>query len=164
MNSSTLTTDRLKELLHYDQDTGVFTWNVRRSGKTPAGSVAGSYDAYGYIQIRISPFRYKAHRLAWFYVNSEWPKFCIDHINGVRDDNRIANLRDVTNQINIQNKRSPTGSNLYLGCSFNKSKNKWQAKIKLNGKYIHLGWFGDPDDASAAYISAKRELHAGCTI
>ena len=92
MNSSALTTDRLKELLHYDQDTGVFTWNVRRSGKTPAGSVAGSYDAYGYIQIRISPFRYKAHRLAWFYVNSEWPKFCIDHINGVRDDNRISQL------------------------------------------------------------------------
>ena len=90
-----ITQEELKELLDYNPETGLFTWNVYNNIKNK--TTAGTFND-GYIQIKIKQKIYQAHRLAWLYVYGEWPKGQIDHINGIRDDNRIENLRDVTNR------------------------------------------------------------------
>lgn len=95
---------RLQELLEYAPETGVFRWRVNRTS-VRAGTMAGRLDSKGYRQISVDGQRYGAHRLAWLYMNGEWPKHEIDHVNGDRDDNRIANLRDVVRTINMRNKR-----------------------------------------------------------
>jgi hypothetical protein len=107
---------------------------------------------------------YLGHRLAWFYVNGVWPVGDIDHINGNRSDNRIANLRDVAVSINRQNlgratSRSKTGR---LGVFFNTHGLPFRAAIHIHGRQIHLGNFATVEDASAAYVEAKTLLHAGC--
>ena len=89
----TLTAARLRELLQYDPETGVFTRLVKTSNGIKVGDVAGTADARGYILIRVDGWLHLAHRLAWLHMTCEWPKGMIDHINGVRDDNRWSNLR-----------------------------------------------------------------------
>lgn len=160
-----LTAARLREVLAYDALTGIFTWRYRK-GYVPAGSDAGTRKETGYIDISIDRRLYKAHRLAWMYVYGQWPTQMIDHINGVRDDNRIANLRDVTCSVNCQNRRSPrrNSKSPYLGITWEKAKSKWAAQIRSEGKVILLGYFDDPAVAHTAYVAAKRQLHAGCTI
>jgi hypothetical protein len=95
-----------------------------------------------------------------------WPSGDIDHINGQKTDNRIENLRDVTRTINSENRR---GSNTntatgYLGVSVHARSGKYRARIRAKGRLISLGLFLLPEEAHAAYISAKRDLHFGCTI
>lgn len=161
----TLTADRLRALFTYDQDTGVFTRRVR-SANVLAGSVAGSL-SHGYMRIGVDGRQYAAHRLVILYVEGEFPPDQIDHINGVRTDNRLANLRHASNSVNGQNKRRALISNKscgLLGASFHKGAGKWSAQIKTNGKSKHLGLFESADMAHAAYLVAKRSLHEGCTI
>src|SRR5690349_15052213 len=100
---ASLTQQYLKEILHYDPETGVFIWYTSR-GHCKAGNVAGSLNL-GYILIGICNFKYQAHRLAWLYMTGEWPTFEIDHKNGVSSDNRWENLREATRIINGQNRR-----------------------------------------------------------
>ena len=90
-----LTQSRLKELLYYDPYSGIFTWKIS-SGNMPAGSAAGCLSPEGYIRITIAGKKYKAHRLAWFYVYGYFPENQVVHLNGARDDNRISNLREVS--------------------------------------------------------------------
>lgn len=97
-----LTHSRLCELLHYDPHTGVFRWAVDRA-RVRAGDVAGCYDCNGYRTIRIDGYDYFAHRLAWFFVHASWPVAVIDHLNRRRYDNRLSNLRDVTQSENLRN-------------------------------------------------------------
>src|ERR1700719_1662744 len=97
--------DRLRELLSYDPETGVFRWLVRKRQNVKAGDVAGSFDGCGYCKISIDRRAYKAHRLAWLYMTGEWPPAEIDHINMNRADNRFANLRLATRHQNMANQR-----------------------------------------------------------
>lgn len=155
---------KLKELLSYDPATGVFTWRVSMNGRTQAGDVAGSFDVNGYRRIGVNRRSHKAHRLAWLYMTGEWPKAEIDHRNGSRADNRWINLRESDPILNAQNQRkaqsdSTTG---FLGVS--PLKGRFLARIKAGGKRKNLGTFSTPEQAHAAYLKAKRELHAGCTI
>ena len=154
-----VTQARLKELLDYNPDTGVFTWRVSR-GSVKSGSVAGSENSEGYLQIRIYGKPYRAHRLAWLYTHGEFPTGQLDHINRVRTDNRISNLRAATNAENTQNrsKRSDNTSGV-IGVSWHKRIGKWLAHIKLNGRLKHLGYYGTIEEAAAARAAAKAKLH-----
>lgn len=163
---TTLTQDLLKELLHYDPDTGVFTNRTNRNQLAKKGQRAGFVTVpQGYRHIGIKGRQYREHRLAWLYVHGVWPSGDIDHINGITDDNRIANLRDVTTQDNCQNQRklrSDSASGLMGARSFRPGK--WQASIKVDGKYKHLGTFYTPEEAHEAYMKAKREFHPNFTL
>ena len=153
-----LTAGRLRELLDYCPDTGVFTWKIRISN-VKVGDVAGCLEKDGYLRIQIDSRLHFTHRLAWFYVTGEWPPDQIDHINGIRDDNRIANLRAATRSENGQNRRKPQANNTtgYLGVT--RHRGKFLAKIRLDGKRKHLGLFTTPEEAHVAYLEAKRRLH-----
>lgn len=159
-----LTAERLRELLNYDPETGVFTWRVSRRATARPGSVAGTITPKGYRAIWIGA-NYRAHRLAWLYVYGVWPTHEIDHIDGNRANNAIANLRDVTRSVNHENLRRARSDSAhgFLGVSPFKGK-WWKARITVNGKWQHLGTFKTPEEAHAAYLEAKRRLHVGCTI
>jgi hypothetical protein len=159
-----LTHERLKELLSYDIDSGTFTWKKSIAPNIKIGSVAGSIDAHGYTVIGVDKKHYKAHRLAWLFVTGEFPKKFIDHINGNRADNRIKNLREATKSENAQNQRSPIGKTASGALGVTKHKEKFRARIQIDGHLKHLGLFDTVSDAYAAYIAAKRKLHPACTI
>jgi HNH endonuclease len=109
---------------------------------------------------------YKAHRLAWLITRGSWPIDQLDHINGIRDDNRLANLREASNLLNQQNQRLPRSNNKsgYLGVSWCSSRESFEARIRSQGKRLFLGYFSVADEAHAAYLQAKRLLHAGNTL
>lgn len=156
--TGTLTADRLRELLNYDPGTGVFTRKVGRAGNAKEGEVAGYRSRKGYRVIKIDCRPYKAHRLAWLYETGAWPADLIDHINGIKDDNRFVNLREATNAENIQNaKRFKSNSSGFKGVSF--LRGRWSSRIRIGGKSKWLGWFYTPEEAYAAYISAAEKYH-----
>jgi hypothetical protein len=97
--------EQLRVLIEYSPETGEFVWKVSPGKNTPIGSVAGSITSKGYRVIKILGRRLPAARLAWLYVHGEWPPELMDHRNGVRDDDRIANLRPCTNSENGQNRK-----------------------------------------------------------
>ena len=133
---ATITQSELKSLLTYDPDTGRFTWQTGRR----AGHLADTTRVLGYAVITVKNRMYKAHRLAWLYVNGCWPKTQIDHINHDRSDNRIANLRDVTCAVNHQNRHRNTRSAAgFLGVTWHKRDKRWQSHIEIGGKSIYLG-------------------------
>ena len=153
-----LTRDRVLELLEYNPATGEFRRKVPRGGE-PAGSVAGYVGGSGYILISIDGKRYHAHRLAWLIVTGAWPRGDIDHINGIRTDNRIENLRDVTRSVNMQNlKRAHIDSTTgVLGIL--KVGKRYRARLMVNYTAYHIGYFD-----TAAYLAAKRQYHEGNTL
>lgn len=158
-----LTAEQVRELLDYNPETGRFTWRIAPRGHK-AGSQAGCIDSYGYVVIRIAGAGHKAHRLAWLIAYGEWPDDQVDHINGDRSDNRIANLRDVSRLTNRQNMRRAQADNRsgLLGVSL--TNNRCKASIRSGGKNHHLGYFASPEAAHAAYVAAKRQTHEGCTL
>jgi hypothetical protein len=152
----------LKSYLHYDPETGHFTW-LKASGGKPAGAPAGFVQKNGRHAIGLLKKTYQAHRLAWLYVHGEWPACQIDHINRDPLDNRISNLRDVDQAANMQNLSSMRGGKLYtplLGVTRHKS-GKWQASITVGKAYRYLGLYATADAAHAAYLEAKSRLHLG---
>lgn len=159
-----LTQERLKEILHYDSETGIFVWRVTRNGNALAGRTAGNKGKKGYRKIAIDKRTYQEHRLAWLYVYGKWPKGVIDHINVVVDENRIDNLRDTTDLINSQNKKSARIDNALGILGVYKVGKRFRAQISVIGRKKYLGTFETPELASAAYLDAKRKLHQGCTI
>lgn len=161
-----LTAARLRELLDYSATTGVFRWRVATSGKREVGGVAGCQERSGYLKIGVDGKLYFAHRLAWLHHYGEWPDPAIDHINGIRTDNRIVNLRAVGPDINSQNRRSANRGNTsgLLGVSWSNHHGKWIAQILAKGRKVMLGAFENRGDAYAAYLTAKNELHPGNTL
>ncbi|PPC95237.1 MAG: Fis family transcriptional regulator [Methylotenera sp.] len=160
-----LTQARLKELLHYSPDTGLFTRKSTVGGKL-IGSSAGAHDTSGHLQIKIDSRLYLAHRLAWLFVHGNLPAKQIDHINGIRDDNRFENLREASFKQNMQNQKKPrtTNSTGFLGVSFHKPNSLYRAQICHNKKVLHLGYHRTPEEAHQAYLAAKRNLHEFNTL
>ena len=159
MSQTELTAERLRELLSYDPETGVFRWIKARRAVT-VGAIAGGEDGNGYLRIKINETKHLSHRLAWLYIHGEWPAQQMDHINGVRHDNRLVNLRQATpgeNQQNVSAHRNNPSKQ--LGVDWYKPRNKWRARIKINRKETYLGIFEKLEDAVAARAKAKAELH-----
>ncbi len=155
------TAELLRELLHYNAETGEFVWRVSCRG-TKAGDRAGTDSSQGRRQIIIGYTRFKAHRLAWLYVYGKWPNGLVDHINGDPTDNRIDNLREASMSENLQNQRRAHKHNRtgVLGVQWRPSRNKFRARIVADGKEIHLGHFDTVEEAQNAYVEAKRKHHA----
>ncbi len=127
---------------------------IHRNPKALMGAEAGSYDSYGYRQLKINRKTYKVHRLIYMMHYGEFDQsFSIDHINGIKDDNRIENLRLVTHQENHFNRTAAKG------CYWNKINKKWIAQIAVSGNVTYLGSFCREDDAKKAYLMAKDEIH-----
>ena len=154
-----LTQSRLKELLSYDHETGIFI-RISSPKSTNIGKTVGTIKNNGYIQILVDKKLYHAHRLAWLYIYGDFPINQIDHINGIRNDNKISNLRLATDSQNKQNRCiGSTNTSGFFGVDFSKSNGRYRARIRLNNKRIFLGYFGTVEEAGSAYHKAKRELH-----
>lgn len=148
--------DRLKKDWKYDEHTGIFNrvieWKIKKYGY----SISSSHKS-GYVYIQIDGKKYGAHRLAWLYTNGYFPDCQIDHINGIRDDNRICNLREVTNKENQQNSSIRVDNKSgQVGVSWFKTRNTWRAVINVDGKQISLGYFKDIDDAISARKNGEK--------
>ena len=150
----------LLALFIYDRATGILYWRVNRGARARAGDEAGTLRADGYRIVKIGYKLYYAHRIIWCMEMGHWPEHEIDHINGVKDDNRWSNLREATRSQNGRNSKTPkTNTSGYKGVSWYKQKGKYRAKIKHNGKPIHLGYFDTAEAASRAYQRAARKYH-----
>lgn len=157
-----LTAERLRELLSYDCDTGEFRWRKSTTNSVRVGAAAGRSGPKGYRLIKIDCRTWLAHRLAWLYVHGRWPASQIDHINGDKADNRLANLREATAAENQHNKFRAQANNRtsgLLGVCWHKRDRRWVAQIKVGGKVRHIGLFATPEAAHDAYLKAKAELH-----
>jgi len=158
MNSE-INQDTLKHVLDYDPNTGIFTWKNPTCVWVKPGYLAGNILRKGYIKIQINNKTYSAHRLAWLYVHGEWPKSQIDHINGIRSNNSIGNLREASIFENARNRKIPHDNKSgFRGVSKLKDRNKWQAQIGFNRKHIHLGYFDTPEKANQVYEIKAKEL------
>lgn len=154
-----LTAECLREMLDYDRDTGIFNWRVSPSRNVKAGARAGTNKgSWGYVEIRVKGRIYGAHRLAILHVTGEWPTELVDHRNGVRTDNRYANLRCCTNAQNVQN--SCVKSSSATGVKgVGRMDGKYRAEIKANKKRYWLGDFETLEEAKRAYNAAASTLH-----
>jgi hypothetical protein len=160
-----ITLARLRQVLDYSPQTGVFTWRERVAKCVHIGGVAGCKEKrIGYITIGVDGQIYKAHRLAWLYMTGNWPIKFIDHINGQKSDNRFENLREVCEDGNAQNIRKPNKRNKSGFLGVIRFQNKWRANITVNGKTRRIGDYNTPEEAHQAYLKSKRELHAACTV
>jgi len=150
-----ITQKRLHELLNYNEATGVFTRKTSKKG-SPAGAVVGSRENTGYLKMSIDGKIYRAHRIAWIYFYGEIPGV-IDHIDGDRSNNAIQNLRNVDQKTNMENKRM---FKRHLAGA-HRCRDKWRTSITVDRKTVHIGVFDTAEQASAAYIDAKRKYHKG---
>jgi hypothetical protein len=155
--SRSLTHERLKQVLNYEAETGAFTWAKPLTIWQKVGDPAGTAHR-GYTRISIDGEQHMAHRLAWYYVHGEWPERFLDHANGVKTDNRLANLRQATQGQNNNNRRA-WGKSAFKGVSWSSAHGKWAACIQANKVKKHLGFFTDEREAAEAYIFASIELH-----
>lgn len=156
-----ITHERLLDLVDYDQVTGAFIWNAKREHCRPGNSV-GYLMPTGYISICLDGRKYCGHRLAWFYVHGVWPEGVIDHINHDKSDNRLVNLRDVSQTLNLQNRYEPLEGSAsgVLGASPYKHGG-FRASIKVNRRFVHIGVFPTAEQAGEAYLNYKSSHHPG---
>jgi hypothetical protein len=154
-----MTQDELKQRLHYDPETGIFT-RIQCRYPSKIGTRIGSKLPNGYRYIELDGGKYLEHRLVWLYVHGSFPEIQIDHIDRDKTNNKLSNLREATisqNQWNRPMNRNNTSG--YTGVYFNKQSGKWQAYIRVNNKQKHLGSFANPELAHEAQKRAKAELH-----
>jgi hypothetical protein len=152
-----LTANRLREVLRYLPELGEF--RRRKTGEV-AGGVWHRNRSTDYLKISVDGCQYFAHRLAWFYVNGEWPQGEVDHVNGNGLDNRISNLRDCARFQNATNSLAQKSSRSGLrGVHFHPGAKRYRAQICKNNKTRHLGYFDTPELAHEAYLKAAHELH-----
>jgi len=152
-----LTRARLRELLHYDPDTGEFRWRRRMNGNVGVNNVAGCLTPDGYRRISIASRLYRAHHLAWLDVTGKWCPGMIDHRDGDPTNNRWHNLRRATGWQSNANRRLPRNKWGLKGVSRHASG--WRAVIHKNRKKHNLGIFATAEAAHAAYVKAARKLH-----
>lgn len=152
---SMITQKELKKLVYYNKKTGELIWKKigRKYCRQYEGKVVGSISKGGYMETKIKGKNYKVHRLIWLYVYGEFPKLVIDHINNIKTDNRIKNLRDVDESTNARNRGLKSNNTSgYRGVNKD-NRNHWIARITHNFKRIYLGYFKYKKDA----IKARRE-------
>jgi hypothetical protein len=154
---STLTADLLRIVLEYNEYSGQFIWRIPPKNQSiKIGDVAGYLRSNGYWYIKIGGRSYSAHRLAWMYVHGVWPPRLIDHINGVKSDNRIDNLRPASMSQNKANGALyASSSSGFKGVT--KCKNKWKAQITHNQVVVYLGLFNTREEAHETYLKAASE-------
>lgn len=151
--SNELTQEYLKSILHYDPDTGLFTW-ISSRGRRRAGAIAG-WQEKGYTMIGVNGKNYPAHRLAFLYMTGAMPPHDTDHISGVRQDNRFKNLRAVTRLENQRNqKRYKTSTSGVTGVNWHKQAGKWRSRVQFKGREIYLGLFESLNEAISARKAA----------
>lgn len=149
----------INEYFQYDESTGNLIWKIKRK-RANVGQVAGHIDSYGYIVIGINKQVYKAHRIVWFIKMKEWPSSQLDHINNIKTDNRIENLRLATPRQNKQNtpihKNNTSG---VKGVSWSSALKKWKASIRIENNRIHIGYFETVKEAEVELIAKRKKLH-----
>ena len=162
-NADVISAQEVRDLFNYDSETGLMTRKLKR-GKCFVGDAVGSADMHGYLTVRVGVRSYKVHRIIWLHAYGHWPSGDVDHINGERSDNRLSNLRDVCRASNLQNQRKAKNNKSTGVLGVYPDKARFCAKISINNKSKHLGMFDTVEDAHAAYVAAKREMHPGCTL
>lgn len=159
------TPEQLRQLLRYEPETGKLFWLHRKADTQPqrtwnaryAGKVAGCLRPDGYIHVSIMGRVVFAHRVAWVLHYGAWPEGVIDHSNGIRADNRILNLRQVSPSENCRNMAmNRQNSSGHSGVSWHKGDKKWRAYVQVDGKHIHLGNF-ESKDAAAEVAKSERD-------
>lgn len=160
MAKANLSADRLRELLDYNLETGIFTWKVGRY----CGQRAGTVERSGYRRIRIANRCWKEHRLVWLYVHGAEPTETLDHINGDKTDNRVANLRPCSSAENQQNRRKASKRSKSGVLGVYQFRGLWLSRVSLGPQVKRLGSFRTVEQAQEAYIAAKRELHPFNTL
>lgn len=152
-NKISITSAELNELFRYDPESGKLYWRVDKSAAVRAGDEAGGR-SFGYQRLTIDYRRYFVHRIIWLMAHGAIrTDLQVDHINGIRHDNRLENLRLVSHQGNQQNQTKAKG---YY---WNKLARKWNAQVKIDGKAVHLGYFDNEQDAHQAYLAGKKIHH-----
>lgn len=144
---------RIKELLDYDEDLGIFTWKVSTNKKVEVGDIAGSGKQGDYIRVRIDGTLHQCHRLAWLYKYGEFPKGEIDHIDRDKSNNAIWNLRDTDRSTNAYNRDLQSNNKSGVKGVRQIADNKWRAYIGYKGKTIQLGHF----ECFELALEARRE-------
>jgi hypothetical protein len=158
-----LTAAQARWLFAYEPTTGQLTWRNPPHPRLRAGDEAGYSHKKGYRRVSVQGRSYLVHRIVWLYVYGQWPSATIDHINGLRADNRLQNLRDVLHATNCENLREARqGKELPLGVT--PHHGKFQARIRVKGRLQNLGHFPTPEEAHEVFVAAKRRLHEGCTL
>ena len=152
-----LTQQRCHELFRYDPETGNLVWRTTKSAKAIAGSVAGSINAKGHVNLQVDRKMYAAHQVVYLMHHGYIPDE-IDHCNRDKTDNRIENLRPATSSQNKGNigllRNNQSG---YRGVSQNSRSGKWHAQIKICGRQTYLGRYATPEQAALRYNEAARQ-------
>lgn len=139
----------------YDSDTGVLRRRTRPTNSVQVGDIAGSKGKKGYLLVGLLGRKYLVHRLAWLVFYGEWPKGQVDHINGVRTDNRMCNLRDVSATVNSMNRNATHNTSGHIGVSWMSAARKWRAQICTDGVVTYLGIYANLSTAVAVYNAEK---------
>jgi hypothetical protein len=155
-----MTQELLKKHLHYNKNTGDFTWILPITNRLKSGDIAGTRDNDWYNIIRICGERHAAHRLAWLYMTGDWPSKHIDHINQIKSDNRWCNLRECDRSQNSSNiTKTKQNTSGYKGVHWCNRDKKWISKIMHCGVHYFIGKFITPEEAHIAYCAKALELH-----
>lgn len=158
LKGENLTQGKLKLFLDYNPETGVFIWKLNRNQNVRAGDIAGRVDEFGYRIIYVLGKKYRAGRLAWFWVTGEMPKQQIDHIDRNRSNDKFSNLREVDPRENVINRGIPKNNTSgVIGVTWYKNLKKWCAQIEINNKNNNLGYFKEKSDAVLARYNAEKE-------
>ncbi len=154
-NRPTITADRLRDVLDYDQETGVFRWR-HKHGNVKAGDVAGCTRKDDYVIMWVDGRFYLGHRLAWLYIHGRWPAVHIDHKNG--KSNRIENLREATRSQNLANRKRDKDNKCGFKGVYRIPSGKYVARIGCQGAFYHIGVYASPELAHQAYLDAATRL------
>tara|TARA_R110001592_G_scaffold111372_6_gene308478 strand:- start:5237 stop:5806 length:570 start_codon:yes stop_codon:yes gene_type:complete len=154
--------DIARDWLRQDEATGQLFWK-KKGRKAVIGARAGTVGSHGYRQVYIGARNHREHRLCWLIHYGQWPKSELDHVNGIKDDNRICNLREVTRAENLQNiqKASTRSKSGVRGVHLDSRRGCWVAEIRVEGKPQYLGSFETKAEAANAYREAKSRFHIG---